>query len=141
MGYHQLHNRNGYGGKADHYRGCEVYRAGSLCSELDQSVTEIKSYLFANTEFMESFDFTVDMPVGDYAFYTVLSRYNGFVNLIIGENVPTMGKGAFHYRDIENLTYNAVSAKNANVMTNEAEFFGCEIGSLTIGDTVELLDA
>lgn len=57
---------------------------------MGDQVTEIKPYLFANTEFTESFDFTVDIPVGDYAFYTALSRYNGFVNLTIGENVPTM---------------------------------------------------
>lgn len=108
---------------------------------IGEQVEEIQPFLFANTDFMENMDLTIDVPIGNYAFYTALSYYKGFENLTIGEHVTSMGKGAFYNRDISSLTYNAVYAENANTKTGEAAFWNCEIGSLAIGEQVEVLDA
>lgn len=108
---------------------------------IGEQVEEIQPFLFANTDFMENMDLTIDVPIGNYAFYTALSYYKGFENLTIGEHVTSMGKGAFYNRDISSLTYNAVYAENANTKTGEAAFWSCEIGSLAIGEQVEVLDA
>lgn len=108
---------------------------------IGDNVTAIPAYLFANAEFTEKLDLTLDIPIGDYSFYSVWTSNGGFGSLIIGEHVTAMGKDAFEHRPIDTLTYNAVHAVNGNTVTGEAAFWGCEIESLTIGNKVEVLDS
>ena len=107
---------------------------------IGEQLEEIPAYLFANTEFMEEKNLTIDMPVGDCAFYTDFSSNQGFGTLVIGESVTYMGKRAFYGRDIGTLSYQAVSAVNGNEDLTEAAFYNCDLGSLSIGEQVETLD-
>ncbi len=108
---------------------------------IGDNVTAVPAYLFADAEFTEKLDLTLDVPIGDYSFYSVWTSNGGFGSLIIGEHVTAMGKDAFEHRPIDSLTYNAVHAVNGNTVTGEAAFWSCEIGSLTIGNKVEVLDS
>lgn len=46
----------------------------------------------------------------------------------LGENVSYVGKGAFHYRDMDTLFYHAVSAAVELKSTNDAPFLGASWG-------------
>lgn len=117
------------------------YMADIMDLTIGDNVTAIPAYLFANADFQKKLDLVLDVPIGDYSFYSVWNSNGGFGSLTIGEHVTAMGKDAFEHRPIDSLTYNAVHAVNANKVTGEAAFWSCAIGSLSIGDTVEVLDS
>lgn len=108
--------------------------------EIGENVTEIQPLLFANVEFTQDIELTIDVPIGNYAFYSSGASYNGFTNLTIGENVTSMGKGAFQRRNIGSLSFEAIFAPNQLTNTNEGPFYSCVIGELAFGEKVELLD-
>ena len=117
------------------------YQAKLYDFHLGEQVSEMPSYLFANTDFMAEMDLMIDIPIGDFAFYSAYSANQDFGTLTIGESVSHMGRSAFYGRNMENLDYQAVSAVNGNENLGEAAFFNCDIGSLSIGEQVETLDA
>lgn len=117
------------------------YMAKISSLSIGDQVEEIPDYLFSNADFMKKVDLSLDVPIGNYAFYSSWTYHEGFGTLTIGEHVTSMGKGAFYHRSIDNLCYNAVSAVNANELVGEAAFYNCTIGAFTLGESVEVLDA
>lgn len=107
---------------------------------LGSHVKGIPAFFFSNTKFLQDIDLTIEGPIGQYAFNAASSSYGGFGYLVLGENVTSIGKAAFNNREIGSLSYNAVRAVVDIKNTGDAPFCAITIGSLAIGDKVELLD-